>query len=121
MQARPHPTRRRTPLPEKSLAGVNPNSVPGSDASFATCKSLHDVFASLPEPRARSGMRYPQAQLLGIMTLALVSALIVWRSKRRFMMLVTIGGVAVPIIALVSVTLFARLSKLENYEDFTLA
>ena len=59
-------------LPETSLAGVNPDAVRGCAANSATCKSLHDLFATLPEPRKRSGMRYPQAQLLSIMTLGML-------------------------------------------------
>lgn len=59
-------------LPEECRSGVIAHAVKGSAASFATCKSLADVFAQLPEPRARSGMRYPQRQLLSILLLGML-------------------------------------------------
>jgi len=62
------------PLPPECRKGVLPGAVKGSGASFATCKSLAEVFARLPDPRARSGMRYPQRQLLGILALGMMSA-----------------------------------------------
>lgn len=61
-------------LPEQCRGGVIQSAVKGSAASFATCKSLAEVFALLPEPRARSGMRYPQRQLLSILTLGMLGA-----------------------------------------------
>lgn len=60
------------PLPEQCRAGVIAHAVKGSAASFATCKSMAEVFAQLPEPRARSGMRYPQRQLLSILLLGML-------------------------------------------------
>jgi len=62
------------PLPKECRAGVLADAVKGSGASFATCKSLAEVFARLPDPRARSGMRYPQRQLLSILALGMMSA-----------------------------------------------
>jgi hypothetical protein len=56
-------------LPEECRAGVIQGAVKSTEASFATCLSLVDVFARLPDPRARSGLRYPQKQLLGILAL----------------------------------------------------
>ena len=43
-----------------------------TEASYATCQSLMEVFAALPDPRARSGKRYPQKQLLGILALGML-------------------------------------------------
>jgi len=60
------------PLPEECRAGVLPEAVKGTGAGFATCQSLADLFAALPDPRARSGMRYPQRQLLSILALGMM-------------------------------------------------
>lgn len=57
------------PLPEECRKGVIAGAVKSTEASFATCLSLMEVFARLPDPRARSGMRYPQKQLLSILAL----------------------------------------------------
>jgi hypothetical protein len=61
------------PLPEASRAGVLADAVKSTEASYATCASLMAAFAHLPDPRARSGMRYPQRQLLGILALGMLS------------------------------------------------
>jgi hypothetical protein len=62
------------PLPEECRAGVIADAVKSTEASFATCQSLGEVFARLPDPRARSGMRYPQRQLLSILALGMLCA-----------------------------------------------
>jgi hypothetical protein len=62
------------PLPPQCQSAVLTHAVKGSEASFATCQSLAEVFAKLPDPRARSGMRYPQRQLLSILALGMLSA-----------------------------------------------
>jgi hypothetical protein len=61
------------PLPEECRVGVQNHLVTGTEASFATCQSLMQVYEHLPDPRARSGKRYPQKQLLGIITLGMLS------------------------------------------------
>jgi len=60
-------------LPSEQVQGVRPNAVRPSAASFATCSSLHEVFYRLPDPRAKSGRRYPQALLLSILALGMLS------------------------------------------------
>ncbi len=57
------------PLPVECREAV-PGKLRGKPcASGATCRSLMELFASLPDPRARSGLRYPQRQLLAILAL----------------------------------------------------
>jgi hypothetical protein len=60
------------PLPPECRQGVLAHLVKGTEAESATCRSLMDVFESIPDPRARSGMRYPQKQLLGILALGML-------------------------------------------------
>jgi hypothetical protein len=60
------------PLPQACRAGVIADAVKSTEASCATCRSLMEVFALLPDPRARSGQRYPQKQLLGILALGML-------------------------------------------------
>jgi len=60
------------PLPEDCRAAV-PERLRGKPcATEETCRSLLEVFAGLPDPRARSGMRYPQRQLLAIMAMGML-------------------------------------------------
>ena len=60
------------PLPEYCRAAV-PGRMRGKPCATAeTCRSLVEVFAALPDPRARSGMRYPQRQLLAILALGML-------------------------------------------------
>jgi hypothetical protein len=61
------------PLPPGCQAGVLHHLVTSTEASMATCQSLMEVFEKLPDPRARSGQRYPQKQLLGILALGMLS------------------------------------------------
>jgi hypothetical protein len=60
------------PLPEESRRGVLQDAVKSTEATFATCQSLMEVFALLRDPRARSGQRYPQKQLLAILALGML-------------------------------------------------
>jgi hypothetical protein len=60
------------PLPPECRQGVLAHLVKGTEAESATCRSLMEVFESIPDPRARSGMRYPQKQLLGILALGML-------------------------------------------------
>lgn len=60
------------PLPAESQAGVLHHLVKSTEASMATCRSLMEVFQRLPDPRARSGQRYPQKQLLSILALGML-------------------------------------------------
>lgn len=60
------------PLPPECRRGVIAGAVKGSAASFATCQSLMEVFAKLPDPRALGGRRYPQRQLLSILALGML-------------------------------------------------
>jgi len=60
------------PLPAECRAGVNADAVRATEASPSTCKGLMEVFAQLPDPRARSGRRYPLKQLLGILALGML-------------------------------------------------
>jgi hypothetical protein len=60
------------PLPPECQQGVITSAVKGSAASFATCQSLMEVFAKLPDPRAMIGRRYPQKQLLAILFLGML-------------------------------------------------
>jgi len=62
-----------TALPPQCQAGVLHHLVKSTEASMATCESLIEVFEKLPDPRARSGKRYPQKQLLGILALGMIS------------------------------------------------
>jgi len=59
-------------LPPECQKGVIAGAVKGSGASFATCQSLMEVFARLPDPRAMGGRRYPQKQLLAILSLGML-------------------------------------------------
>jgi hypothetical protein len=60
------------PLPEDCRAAV-PERMRGKPCATAeTCSSLVEVFAGLSDPRARSGMRYPQRQLLAILALGML-------------------------------------------------
>lgn len=61
------------PLPTQCQAGVLSHLVKSTEASMATCQSLMEAFEQLPDPRARSGKRYPQKQLLGILALGMIS------------------------------------------------
>jgi hypothetical protein len=61
------------PLPQRHQAGVLHHLVKSTEASMATCQSLIEAFEHLPDPRARSGKRYPQKQLLGILALGMIS------------------------------------------------
>ena len=61
------------PLPAAQAQAVRPTGVVRSCASFASCRSLHDVFVTLPDPRAKSGRRYKQSQLLSILALGMLS------------------------------------------------
>jgi hypothetical protein len=60
-------------LPPQCQKGVLHHLVKSTEASMATCQSLIEVFEKLPDPRARSGKRYPQKQLLGILALGMIS------------------------------------------------
>lgn len=60
------------PLPPECQAGVTATAVKGSAAGYATCQSLMEVFARLPDPRSMSGRRYPQRQLLAILALGML-------------------------------------------------
>ena len=60
------------PLPEECRMAL-PERFRGKPAATArTCQSLMEAFAALPEPRARSGMRYPQKQILAIIALGML-------------------------------------------------
>jgi len=61
------------PLPASQARAVSPSAGVRSAASFATCTSLHEVFIKLPDPRAKSGRRYKQSQLLSILALGMLS------------------------------------------------
>ena len=60
------------PLPPECQTGVIATAVKGSAAGYATCQSLMEVFARLPDPRSMSGRRYPQRQLLAILALGML-------------------------------------------------
>jgi hypothetical protein len=60
------------PLPDECRAGVLASAVKGTAAGAATCKSLLELFEKLPDPRSRSGQRYPQKQLLAILALGML-------------------------------------------------
>lgn len=60
-------------LPPQCQAGVLAHLVKSTEASMASCQSLMEAFALLPDPRARSGKRYPQKQLLSILALGMIS------------------------------------------------
>jgi hypothetical protein len=60
------------PLPSDCQQGVITTAVKGTAASFATCQSLMEVFATLPDPRTMSGRRYPQRQLLSLLALGML-------------------------------------------------
>jgi hypothetical protein len=60
-------------LPAECQSGVMAHLVKSTEATVASCQSLMEAFAQLPDPRARSGKRYPQKQLLGILALGMIS------------------------------------------------
>lgn len=60
------------PLPPECQGGVDAEAVKGTAAGFETCRSLMEVFEALPDPRAKSGRRYPQKQLLAILALGML-------------------------------------------------
>jgi hypothetical protein len=59
-------------LPADCQAAVQGHLVKGTEASATTCQSLIEAFATLEDPRARSGKRYPQKQIFGILALGLL-------------------------------------------------
>lgn len=61
------------PLPADQAHAVRPSAGVRSAAGFATCSSLHELFIRLPDPRAKSGRRYKQSQLLCILALGMLS------------------------------------------------
>lgn len=61
------------PLPAEQAQGIRPNAMRPSAAGFGTCTSLLEVFERLPDPRAKSGRRYKQSQLLSILALGMLS------------------------------------------------
>jgi hypothetical protein len=60
------------PLPPECREGVIADALEGPAAGPATCRSLMEVFAHLPDPRTPRGRRYPQKQLLAILALGML-------------------------------------------------
>jgi hypothetical protein len=60
------------PLPPDCRKGVVPAAAGATAAGPASCRSLSEIFAHLPDPRAASGRRYPQRQLLAILALGML-------------------------------------------------